>query len=864
VSTETADERRSKAPNVPFEPVLRPRVIDRLRRAAARRIALVVAPAGFGKSVAIRQYLETDGIEHLRFSVRKEHDTLVGFLRGLVLALEPIAPKASKSVAGAYEKASRGPNPVRDLAAWVAALISRYEGTVVVDDLHFAAGDARVIELISEIVALSPDSTRWLLSMRSHLSLPYASWMAYGLMDEIVDQSALELSQDEARIAAQTAIVKFDADQVFTLLNDTKGWPAAFMFALRAAKSPTQRIGDGNPAREVLYNYLAHQVFADLSDAEKSFVIETSILSSIDGRLLEAGGLVGAQQIIQSLRIKAAFISRESEDVYRYHELFREFLEHKLAEQGDRERRSVIRKIAAICEASGQATTAVALYSKIADEAALCRILSTVGFEMFQAGHLEVLDSVSEVMCGANATTEMLILAARVKAAYGIDYEADILFRRAYTTSTTFDEQGLVAWRHATYLSRRQRLTQAQEIVSRVAIERIESVGLRGLLLGIHASILSCLDQMPNALAILEQSLSCLSEIQDDATRNTLLSYGSFVQLKAQRLELARDMATKCLEGALRSANYELAVIACTQLYNIALDQEDGRLADRTLETMLSSSSRSGDLRMRGIALMNMVDRAGMRGDENELEGLVEVVTGFRDSDPKTWSECVSPTLAIREAWKGNCIEAIAILSEGSVSEFDGNQRALRFAELALYASCPREPKLNQSAVKYLQSATAFAAKSPDMFSVRHRRAMLLINIVRGLLEKDATGLRIAQALVDNDQGHVSGKVSYSRIGGDSGDLRLVQEFRTADYAGWRRAISAVIGDFLTPKAGLLTKTELEVVKLISKGHTSREVAELINRSVLTVDTHVKAIVRKLGVKNRRAAIRRAADLGIL
>jgi ATP/maltotriose-dependent transcriptional regulator MalT len=81
-------------------------MMERLASAFAHRIAFVIAPAGFGKSVAVRHYLESVRIDHVRFALRGEHATLLGFARGLAEALQPVVPGAIRSIAEAYEKAT--------------------------------------------------------------------------------------------------------------------------------------------------------------------------------------------------------------------------------------------------------------------------------------------------------------------------------------------------------------------------------------------------------------------------------------------------------------------------------------------------------------------------------------------------------------------------------------------------------------------------------------------------------------------------------------------------------------------------------------------------------------------------------------
>ncbi|HEY0798035.1 MAG TPA: hypothetical protein VGD50_02740, partial [Candidatus Baltobacteraceae bacterium] len=159
----------------PFEPIVRPRIVERLRRASRYRVTLLVAGAGFGKSVAIRHFLDEDLVAHVHFSLRHEHAALLGFARGLAEALEEFAPGAPKSVAQAYENALRADAPAIELAGWASVHFRDYAGTIVIDDFHEANDPACSIFLTELVQRLT--HVRWLIATRDALELPVASWV---------------------------------------------------------------------------------------------------------------------------------------------------------------------------------------------------------------------------------------------------------------------------------------------------------------------------------------------------------------------------------------------------------------------------------------------------------------------------------------------------------------------------------------------------------------------------------------------------------------------------------------------------------------------------------------------------------------
>src|SRR5579862_8967037 len=122
----------------PFTPILRPRIVERIGAAAAQRIVLIVAPAGYGKSVALRQYLESIREPHVRYDVHAEHASLLGFARGFADAVIDFAPDARRTLSNAYEKSRASKTPGADLAMWLHAHIKAFTGVIAVDDLHVA------------------------------------------------------------------------------------------------------------------------------------------------------------------------------------------------------------------------------------------------------------------------------------------------------------------------------------------------------------------------------------------------------------------------------------------------------------------------------------------------------------------------------------------------------------------------------------------------------------------------------------------------------------------------------------------------------------------------------------------------------
>src|SRR5579862_1437155 len=368
---------------------MRARLNERLSRATQYPIALIVAPAGFGKSVALRDFMLDTRLDAVRFDVRREDDSLLAFARRFSDVVQPIAPGAAASFAALQDRILSATERPKLVCDWFAEHLRRTIGTIVIDDLHFAAADPDSIAFLSELIDKTAGRINWIVASRSDAGLPVATWLAYGRMDLPIDQRDLRFTLEEALAAAQAGEAGAESAAIEALWESTEGWPVALSIALRTHTQAADLRAAAT--RELIYRYLAEQVFARVSDSQREFLLATSVFSTFDVTIAKA--LSGTSEFIEDLRHGVTFLTETSPGQYRYHELFREYLESELLRRGDAAWRGALSTGARLLEERGNVTAALALYTKAEDAPSILRVVENNGFQLFERGQADALSA---------------------------------------------------------------------------------------------------------------------------------------------------------------------------------------------------------------------------------------------------------------------------------------------------------------------------------------------------------------------------------------------------------------------------------------------------------------------------------------
>ncbi|MBV8531756.1 MAG: hypothetical protein JO104_10595, partial [Candidatus Eremiobacteraeota bacterium] len=509
-----------------FDRIERPRLIERLHAAATYPITLLIAPAGYGKSVVLRQYLAKLAVPAVRFSLRAEHAELLGFLRGLAEALRSVAPHAITALAGAYGRSMTSAKRAVELARWLHAHVEPFSGVVAIDDLHVADGDSEVVRFLTALIERTKGKVRWILASRSTAGLPVATWLAYQEADLAIDEHALRFTLAEASEAARALGLAIRDGELVELLALTEGWPAAMSFALRSSTRSSQLRNVSAITREMIYRLLAEQVFSALDDEERNFLEVAIALPVIDVRVLEAAGFDRALRIVEGLRERTAFIYEESAGVYQCHDLFRDFLRHQSALGGKRVARLANLRAGQALEASEDVEHAIAAYASAGSSADVIRLLERDGFELLERAQGDIVSraiaSLGERDRRENAT--MLALQGTLQATAGKFARAESLLRRALTRAE--GNRNLVAitsLRLASLIANQGR--DVADLLSVVGDDRSQSPAHRAEALSVIAGQKASSGASAAAYDAIARLEPMLHEIDSDAVRAKILHH---------------------------------------------------------------------------------------------------------------------------------------------------------------------------------------------------------------------------------------------------------------------------------------------------------------------------------------------------
>ncbi len=343
--------------------VARPQLEARLREALLqRRVVLLLAPAGFGKTCALAAQFEQSGTQlagsALAWVALDEDDDPQRLFACLVGALEPFdlpwrtAPEALLAQLGESEAGAR-----RAVAELVNALAATDvpHGVIVLDDVHRVQTPG-VHALLDTLIERLPPHWTLVLSTRAEPPLALARLR---VADELAEFTLHDLRFDAAEanaLAAGEGAALSDpalAARIAELFDRTQGWPAGIrlcLAALRGRPGGAGRLSAGaSRIDHHLFDYLAGEVLDDMPAALHDFLVRCAVLPSLTNeRCAAVSGDARAAERLDEIERRGLFVTAldAQERTLVLHDLFREALDERLHERFPAELPSLLQRAA--------------------------------------------------------------------------------------------------------------------------------------------------------------------------------------------------------------------------------------------------------------------------------------------------------------------------------------------------------------------------------------------------------------------------------------------------------------------------------------------------------------------------------------
>jgi len=891
--------------------VSRLRLSERLDRGTASKLMLVSAPAGFGKTTLLTQWLAAgpgapaDKRPAAWLSLDQGDNDPASFWAYVIAALRTTSPGVGEN-ALALLRAS-GPPPVEVVLTALLNDLAAIAGDIVLvlDDYHVI--DAPVVQdAMAFLLEHLPPRLHVVIAGRADPALPLARLRARGELAEI-RAAELRFTPDEAAAYLNEMMgLRLSARDVAALEARTEGWIAALQLAALSMQGRDDVAGFiagfAGDDRYVV-DYLAEEVLARQPDRVQAFLLQTSVLGRLSGPLCDAvTGQGGGKAMLEALERGNLFLVPldDRRRWYRYHHLFADVLQARLLDEQPGQVPDLHRRASAWYERSGEQSLAIghALaardFSRAADliERALPAMARTRQ-EATVRGWLEMIPD------------ELV----RVRPVLSVGFAGALL--------TGGELEGIEGrlrdaerWLDPPTGARAGSQSPPAEMV---VTDEEEYRRLPGTIEMYRAGLALARGDLPGTLRHAQRTLELAAD-DDHLCRASASALLGLVYWGRGDLEAGHRAYSACVAG-LRRAGFVADILGCSiALADIRITQ--GRLGEalRTYEQALPLGPEQGGPVLRGTADMfvGMSEIARERDDlraatqhlqrsqelgehtglpqnryrwrvamarvaqaEENLPGALDLLNEAERLYVSDFFPNVRPVPALRaRVWiaQGRLGEALGWAREQGLSVDDDLSYLREFEHITLarlllarHEGERAESSLNEAA-RLLERLLLRAEEG------RRTGRVIEILVLRALAHQALEDIPAALGFLERAVA-LAEPEGYVRVFADEGPpmaalLRAAakQETRRSYVRRLLAAVSETGPDSPVRQALIdpLSERELDVLRLLGTELDGPAIARELMVSLNTMRTHTKNIYAKLGVTNRRAALRRAAELDLL
>ncbi|HET6951610.1 MAG TPA: BTAD domain-containing putative transcriptional regulator [Acidimicrobiales bacterium] len=363
----------------------RERLLRSLAGAIDHRLLLVTGPAGCGKTTLLAQFVTTAPDPSAWYQLDAGDGRETTMLAHLAQALASVLPHLD-GVDGWHS----ADEAAEALDALPAGALATGKVVLALDDLHAVAGSPGEAAL-GTVVELAPPWLAFAATCRQPPAWNLPRLRVSGALYEVGPDDLRFRSWEVERLFADVYGEPLPPGDLARLAHGLEGWAAGlqlFHLATRGKHaSERRRAVAALPARsKLIRDYLSGNVLDELPAEQRTFLVDTSVLGRLTPALCDELRQVGdSRRLLAELEDRQVFVTRldEDEPAFRYHEVFRGYLETRLVERdGEEQAKEWSRRAAGLMEAAGCLVDALRAFCWSGDWAAVERIVATGGAEL--------------------------------------------------------------------------------------------------------------------------------------------------------------------------------------------------------------------------------------------------------------------------------------------------------------------------------------------------------------------------------------------------------------------------------------------------------------------------------------------------
>jgi LuxR family maltose regulon positive regulatory protein len=878
--------------------------------AFARKLTLVSAPAGSGKTTLVSAWLQDlQGRGQERpatwLSLDVGDNDPVRFAAYLVAALQKIDGRIGRDVAELLATAQLPP-----AESWVASLINEIAVTqasfvLVLDDYH-AITELAIHEAIEFLLEHQPPQMHLVIVTRQDPALPISRLRARDQVTEI-RQDDLRFTRDEAAaFLNETMGLDLTAGEIAILEERTEGWITGLQMAALALQPmetapgtlPIEEGGDARAAEFIasfsgrhhyILDYLTDEILQRQPEPVQRFLLQTSILDRMCGPLCDAvvaedvDRQPDSQGMLEMLQKANLFVVRLDDERrwYRYHRLFADLLQARLQQSQASRVPELHRRAAAWYEENGLASEAVRHILATEDYRLAAAVIERTILKIATWSRLEVatllewLTALPDEVVQSRPwlmlfTSRAFFSTGRLQDTERVLDELERVLRSNPSLSDAEQVGKLVVADRASYAVVKGDVRQGREFAEHLAtqVRPDDDLGqLRALaLLGMAHSRSG---HVVRAERTFRQAIDLAQATQMSFAAVPFVCNLADVQIVQGQLRQALQTCDWAMQmGKADGKHISPTGFAALVRGKILYERNELPEAERSLLEGLKLLGRGGIGESFGNARAVLAQVKQARGDSEGASVAIQraVQLALGSSIPRL--------VNLTEAYRARIWLAQGRLDMADQWAHDYRQLAeteyvrdfedLTLARVLLASERPDEA--TALLARLLPSAEA-AARTGVVLEGLSLRALALhaqgnLDLALDVLVSSLTPAepeRYVRVYVDGGEPMRDLlKHASSRGIAPSYVARLLEAFGTPGPE-WRET-----GRSPQPLVEPLTDRELEVLQQLAEGFSNREIAQRLFISLATVKSHASNIYGKLGVSGRKQAVARAKALGIL